>query len=202
MMEALNRSLFLSINAGAESPGWLIGLATFFARDLIAIVPLLIIGLWLWGPRSQLTSQRVVVAKTGVALLYALSIAWCLAQLFPHSRPFAIGMGHQLLAHAPDGSYPSDHGTVIFTFAIAFISWHRVWSGAVLMLAGVLIAWSRVYLGVHWPLDMLGAVLVGLLSCLFVQVIWPLYGTRLLQRLSSLYRILFAFPISKGWVQG
>ena len=28
------------------------------ARDLIIIVPLLIVGLWLWGPQSQLASQR------------------------------------------------------------------------------------------------------------------------------------------------
>ncbi len=129
MMDELNRSLFLLINADGRSPEWLIALATFIARDLIAIVPLLIVGLWLWGPRSQLTSQRVLVVKTGIALLYALAISWCLAQLFPHPRPFAIGLGHQFLSHAPDDSYPSDHGTVIFTFAIAFISWHRAWSG-------------------------------------------------------------------------
>lgn len=201
MMEELNRALFLWVNANAASPEWLIDLATFIARDVIAIVPLLIVGLWLWGPRSKLTTQRVLVVKTGIALLYALAISWCLAQLFPHPRPFAIGLGHQFLSHAPDDSYPSDHGTVIFTFAIAFICWHRLWSGAVLMAAGAAIAWSRVYLGVHWPLDMLGGMLVGLLSCLFAQIFWQFFGALLLPRLSSLYRALFAFPISKGWVR-
>jgi len=188
MMEEINRSLFLWINANGDSPGWLIALATFIARDV-------------WGPRSQLTSQRVLVVKTGVALLYALAISWSLGHLFPHPRPFAIGLGHQYLAHAPDDSYPSDHGTVIFTFALAFIAWHRIWSGAVLLATGAAIAWSRIYLGVHWPMDMLGGLLVGVLSCLFAQIFWLMFGSRLLPLLSSLYRTVFAFPISKGWVR-
>jgi len=201
MMEEINRSLFLWLNATGDSPGWMITLATFIARDVIVIVPLLIVALWLWGPRSQLDSQRVLVMKTGVALLYAMAISWCLGHLFPHPRPFAIGLGHQLLHHAPDYSYPSDHGTVIFTFALAFICWHRVWSGAILLAVGTAIAWSRIYLGVHWPMDMLGALLVGLLSCLFGQIFWLVFGSRLLPVISSLYRMLFAFPISKGWVR-
>ncbi len=47
-MEALNHSLFLWINATTDSPPWLINLATFIAKDVIAIVPLLIVALWFW----------------------------------------------------------------------------------------------------------------------------------------------------------
>ena len=49
-MEQLNHVLFAWINATPASPEWMIDFATFLARDLIIIVPLLIVGLWLWGP--------------------------------------------------------------------------------------------------------------------------------------------------------
>ena len=72
MMEELNRTLFLWINATPDSPARLLELATFIAKDLIAIVPMLIVALWLWGPHSGI---RELVLKTGIALLYALAIS-------------------------------------------------------------------------------------------------------------------------------
>jgi len=201
MMESLNQSLFLWLNATPDSAPWLISLATFFANDAIALVPFIIIALWLWGPRSQIRSQRTLALKTTIALLYALAIAWGLGSLYPHPRPFAVHQGHQFLAHIADSSFPSDHGTVIFTFALAFICWHRIWSGLVLLVIGAAIAWSRIYLGVHWPMDMLGSMLVAMLACLFAQIFWHIFGEKLLHHLSAIYHLLFAWPISKGWVR-
>lgn len=93
-MEQLNHFLFARINATPASPEWMIDFATFLARDLIIIVPLLIVGLWLWGPQSQLASQRRVVAKTTIALLFAMLAAATIGALLPHERPFVAGVGY------------------------------------------------------------------------------------------------------------
>ncbi|EIV5417060.1 undecaprenyl-diphosphate phosphatase [Klebsiella aerogenes] len=197
MLENINYALFALINATPASSWWAIEVATFIAKDLIIIVPLLVVALWLWGP-----NQRQLVFKVMLALALSLSISWVIGHLFPHDRPFVDGVGYNFLHHAADDSFPSDHGTVIFTFALAFLFWHRVWSGTLLLVIASAIAWSRVYLGVHWPLDMLGGLLAGMCGCLGAQLLWQSGGHGLYQWLQRLYRLCFSLPIRKGWVRG
>ena len=133
MLENINYSLFYFINATPDSASWMISLAIFIAKDLINIVPLLAIVLWLWGPREQVCAQRQLIVKMAMALVVSLLVSWVMGHLFPHDRPFADRIGYNYLQHAADDSFPSDHGTVIFTFALAFLFWHRLWSGVLLM---------------------------------------------------------------------
>ncbi len=50
MLEKINYALFALLNATPASPQWAIEMAIFIAKDLILIVPLLVVTLWLWGP--------------------------------------------------------------------------------------------------------------------------------------------------------
>ena len=66
----------------------------------------------------------------------------------------------------------------------------------------LIVVWSRVFLGVHWPVDMLGAFITVLIACALTELLWSLFGPALQNRLQVLYRHCFAMPIRKGWVQG
>lgn len=103
---------------------------------------------------------------TGVSLSFALilDLVCCnmvLKPLVGRIRPFAVNTAVELLTAPPtDASFPSGHTAA--SFAAVFALWASgspLWKPA-LALASV-IAFSRLYLYVHWPTDVLGGIVVG-----------------------------------------
>ncbi|PVF12191.1 undecaprenyl-diphosphate phosphatase, partial [Yersinia pestis] len=68
----MNYFFFSMINATPASSPWMISFATFIARDLIMLIPILLIGLWLWGPKDTMDMQRTVVTKAAIALAFSM----------------------------------------------------------------------------------------------------------------------------------
>ena len=106
--------------------------------------------------------------KSGLVVMAALiiDVILCngiLKNLFARVRPCDVNTAVQLLVPRPsDYSFPSGHTAASFSAvaALFFAGKKKMWKMA-LPLA-VLIAFSRLYLYVHYPTDILGGILVGI----------------------------------------
>lgn len=123
--------------------------------------------IWILLGLILLTRKRWRLA--GIMLLSALLIEalFCnvlLKNLFAVPRPFEYRSGIELLIPKPtDYSFPSGHtGASFAAVAALYLSRYRYWGVA--LLVAVLISFSRLYLYVHYPTDVLGGVVLGLFS--------------------------------------
>lgn len=118
-----------------------------------------------------LTAVYVVIRNRGVlpvaAGAVAGGIAWVLADVAKviagRPRPYAVMAGVVLRQHPALGTgFPSRHTAVALAIAIALVPFLARPLAVVGIAYAVLVGWSRVYLGVHYPLDVLGGAGIGM----------------------------------------
>jgi len=159
-MESLNNTLFLWLNASAHPNAAILATAIAIAQYLVWAIPAVIAIGWLRGD----TATRRIMLVAAISGVLGLLINQCIALFWLHPRPFMIHLGHTFIAHAPDSSFPSDHLTLWWAVAFCILAQGRRRLGILLAILGVPIAWARIYVGVHFPLDMIGAAAVGVIS--------------------------------------
>ena len=112
------------------------------------------------------------IAKLSLyALLISAAIALCLKLSFVEKRPFEVLSNvHQLVIPTEPNSFPSGHCSS--TFSVITILIHELWENKLIIIIfavfGILIAFSRVYCGVHYPIDVVVGAMVGVLSGILV----------------------------------
>ncbi len=131
---------------------------------LLLVLPLL----YLWFFRGAKGKKAALLALAGMGL--ALILAQIITMFFFRDRPFVMHEVNLLIDKSPDSSFPSDHA--IFSFSIAAMVWLQdKKAGWVSLALALLIGISRVFVGTHYPLDILGGAFLGIGSAL---VVWNL----------------------------
>lgn len=165
-MEGLNEYLFLIINSKSINGG-----VVLFAQLSAewTVVAAIVIAMTLVMHLQP--GERLKLLEAGAMVFLAMAAAYVVRSFWPHPRPFMLGLGHTLAAHAPTASFPSFHATFLFSLGLGLLVCGCARSGAIILSLGFLGAWARIFIGVHFPFDMIGAFAFACAAVLIVRSI-------------------------------
>jgi undecaprenyl-diphosphatase len=160
-------------------------IATEFEYLFIVLVALSFLIPWRWHRPQRQIGAVFATAAAAIGLLVNQPLAGWVDRVRPYVAHPATA--HLLIARAHDPSFPSDHATGGFALACGMLLYDRCVGGVLLVLAAVL-AFARVYAGIHYPGDVLAGAGIGVLATLAIAIA-PI--RRALER--------FALLCSRGW---
>jgi undecaprenyl-diphosphatase len=132
-------------------------------------------------------SAAAVRAFLAGAAAYLGNFLLSLAYFRPRPCSALLGV-HKLISRTcADKSFPSDHSSLAFAAAFSVI-YVRPLLGSVLLVMAALVAWGRVFVGVHYPTDVAAGAVVGLFWALVARAVESRSGFG--QQLLRLWRYL------------
>lgn len=139
---------------------------------------------WLWFRREETDAGRRLVVDAIAAVVLAVAMSILIQAVMParprplHDAglPFVPPIGQSRDALKNWSSFPSDNAALGFALAATFLRASRPWGLLACLWAAAVIALPRVYLGLHYPGDVIGGALIGMLSAFAVTRLLPMGG--------------------------
>jgi undecaprenyl-diphosphatase len=164
-------SVFLLINGWAGKVPFVDEFFKGISNDYFTLVLGCLVLVWLWfataDPVRRLVHQKAIL--TSLIAIGMASIAMVIVNgHYFRARPFVVlppGSVHLLYYQPHDSSFPSNFAALIFALAIPVFLKNKTWGSFLLGLA-VLSSFGRVFIGIHYPLDVLSGLGVGIVGCL------------------------------------
>ncbi|WP_017196340.1 undecaprenyl-diphosphatase [Bartonella birtlesii] len=171
-------ALFQMLAGNHQSWSVLVLFSIFCAKFLIYVIPLHLCALWFCG---EIIERRVALSIC-VSICMALFIGYLISLIYFHPRPFVMGLTIPLIKHRPTASFPSNHALTIASYVanLYFYRYKVASQFAAVLLC--LICWARVFVGIHYPFDVLvGTFLGGFIGYAVIQFMVPYFPKFLYQ---------------------
>jgi len=154
--------IFRSINGFAAQTRWGQPFMADYSKYGIGLFALmLVVGLLLARKRSRPERWIAAVAWSGIAALVAFGVDQIISNLVKRPRPFVTHPAVLVLVNrSKDFSFPSDHVSVATAIAVGLVFVNRKLGIAAIFLA-FLMAFSRIYVGVHYPGDVFASLIIA-----------------------------------------
>jgi membrane-associated phospholipid phosphatase len=189
----MDTRLFREVNRFAVHTAWAHPIMKAVAIYAVGLFAVLMILAW-WHARRAEDSPRAVAAAvwTAGAVVVGLGLNQLVGHAVDRARPYATLSGVEVLvSRSHDVSFPSDHSVTAGAAAAGlWIVAHYAGKAAQrVAIAGtvlaVLIAFSRVYVGAHYPGDVVGGLAIGVAVALLGWLILNRPLTYLARRIGT-----------------
>jgi undecaprenyl-diphosphatase len=165
---SLDYQLFEMINRFAGQNHFLDQSVMFFSEYGPILFGFVLIWLW-FSPFGDKEKNRKSVLYALTITFVALGINKAIELMYFRPRPFVSHAVHMLSdKSAADPSFPSNHSAGAFAIAFALF-WIRKKLGSVLLIFAFFMALSRIFIGVHYPLDVTAGAIIAFIAAAFVM---------------------------------
>ncbi len=147
----------------------------YLFMSVIAIV-------YMIGIFKKNSEYRKSMVSTFVFTIINLFISFIVGSIYYVDRPFVHNKVNLLFPHAKDASLPSDHATGTISIALGLGKYNKAIS-LTLSLLSLIVGFSRVYVGLHYPADVISAYAVVFISNY-------IYNLKLRNKVEYLYETL------------
>ena len=174
-MADLDWTLFHWLNGQAGQHAWLDQLAKTAATQLALVIVGTLAAGWLLAASGHMGRERrlprgllTVVFVTGMSLALAFGVNQVVGHFWFRPRPYTgHRSAHLLLGPSSDPSFASDHATAGFALALGSIS-ELPRTATLLFFETVLMSVGRIYVGLHYPGDILGGLAIAAVTALAI----------------------------------
>lgn len=155
----MNREIFRLINNLAYKNAFLDQLMIFLSKDLWYFYIAIVVLIFVIGIINKNDIYRKIAFSTFVFTMFNLFLSFLIGSIYFEDRPFVHNKVNVLYPHVADASFPSDHAIGTMSIALGLDRYNKLLS-RLLTITSVLVGISRVYVGHHYPLDILGAYIL------------------------------------------
>lgn len=156
-MNTWNLALFDLIAGGHQPDSLVLRVASLLAEGSTWLCAALILAA-VWMQPAVRARIALVLVVAALASLVSRELATAIGA----PRPFMLGLSPEHISHGARAGLPSTHASVMFTVAFMLVADRRLRAiGLAVLAMAVATAWARVYVGVHFPVDVAAGALLG-----------------------------------------
>ncbi|GAB1611981.1 bacitracin ABC transporter permease [Mammaliicoccus lentus] len=190
-LSEINIELFRMFNDLGKEVMFLNPIMIFFAKYMKYFLLFGIVMYWFTRKREN----RIMIISSMFAFVVAEVFGAIAGAIHSNNQPFAeLSNVNQLIGHAIDNSFPSDHAIEFFSICITFLLFKKnlryVW-----LAIAILVSISRVWVGVHYPADILVGAILGIIGAALCY--WIIPQLNVIKKLLDIYEQGEDYVLSK-----